>query len=96
MSQIILSVAYLGEDEQNIRINILQAACKCSAWDEVTQKTFTNWFYKISFCRTEDKDTSEADTEIIFILNKWEDIQHDTGICFEDFVNMDEDLMVWN
>ena len=27
-------------------------------------------------------------------MDNWEDVGHDAGICYEEFVNMDEDLAV--
>lgn len=35
------------------------------------------------------KIKSEADTEFVLSVDKYEDIQHDTGIHYENNVNMD-------
>lgn len=92
--QNILSGAYLDEHEK-IKINILQAARMCnSAWDQVTQKTIANCFRKGGFCHIEGEEENEAAREVVPTVDNWEEVRHDAGVRYEEFVNMDEDLVV--
>ena len=62
-----------------------------SAWNQVTQKRFLIAFEK---AHTEDKCEDGDDTVSVPTVNKWKDIQHDAGVSYKDFVNLDEDLAV--
>lgn len=42
-------------------------------------------FPKSSFCHTQDKNLNEDETQILPTMDKWEYIQHDTGVRYEGF-----------
>lgn len=93
--QNILSGMYTDKNGK-INIDLLQAARMCnSAWNQVSETTIANCFRKAGFYHKEDDEQVEAAEETVpNVVDNWEDVGHDVGVPYLDFVNMDENLAV--
>lgn len=75
--QNILSRAYLDRHQ---KINIFQTARMCnSPWGQVI-----TFFHKGGFCHT----VGEVAREDVPTVENWEDVRHDSGVRYKDFLNM--------
>lgn len=92
--QNILTGTYIDKNDK-IKIDILQAARMCnSAWSQVTQTTIANCFRKGGFTHNNGEEQNEVSAETLPAVGNWEDVLHDAGVSYEDFVNLDENLVV--
>lgn len=82
-------------DKNNkITINILQAARMCSsAWDQVTPITIANCFKKAGFQHITLERLQEIE-DIIPVAEHWDDVTGESGVSYEDFVQMDNEVAV--
>nr|CAD7454638.1 unnamed protein product [Timema tahoe] len=47
---------------------------------------------KGGFCHNDGEEQNEAVEEIVPTVDSWEDVGHDVGVHYEDFMNLDENL----
>ena len=69
-------------------------ACATVLGTKLRKKTIANCFCKGGFCHIEGEEENKAAREVVPTADNWEDVGHDAGIRYEEFVNMDEDLAV--
>ncbi|GBL90101.1 hypothetical protein AVEN_135457-1 [Araneus ventricosus] len=89
----------LIEDFDNKKLNIHYASRMCEeAWDKVSERTIMKCFLKAGFVKKETEGVNvvenfdEFDPELS--VDNWEDINYDLSILYEDYVNVDQNVVV--
>ncbi|GBL85197.1 hypothetical protein AVEN_222688-1 [Araneus ventricosus] len=95
----LLVESILFGDFDNKKLNILHTSRVCKqAWDKVSERTIMKCFHKAGFVNKETEGINvvenfdEIDPEMA--VDNWEDVNSDASILYEDYVNVDQNVVV--
>ncbi|GBN78215.1 hypothetical protein AVEN_45096-1 [Araneus ventricosus] len=86
-------------DFDSKKLNILHASRMCKkAWDKVSLRMIMKCFHKAGFVKKKTEGVNvvenfdEIDPELA--VDNWEDVHSDPSILYEDYVNVDQNVVV--